>query len=153
MNMSSPSTNQNDPQTNVEVRVLTLRILWMALLMSVVINYVITCFVKRPEDVAPNPTLSMVLICVAVLAVLISFLIKSRLLSKAIDQQHVGMVQQAYVVTWAIAEAAALLGLLDFFTTADRYYHALFIIGALGLLLHFPRRESVVNAAFKTGLV
>lgn len=124
----------------------------MALLMSIAINYAITFFVVRPEDVTPNPDLSLVLICVAVCAVLISFLIKSRLLSKAVDQQHLGMVQQAYIVTWAITEVAALLGLLDFFTTADRYYHALFVIGALGLLSHFPRRESVVNAAFKTSI-
>jgi hypothetical protein len=121
--------------------------------MTVFIYYVITFFVKRPDDVVPNPTLSLVLICVAVLALLISFLIKNRLLTKAVDQQHIGMVQQAYVVTWAINEVAALLGLLDFFTTADRYYHALFIIGALGLLFHFPRREPVVNAGFKSSLV
>ena len=130
-----------------------MRIIWMALLMTVFIYYVITFFVKRPDDVVPNPTLSLVLICVAVLALLISCLIKNRLLTKAVDQQHLGMVQQAYVVTWAINEVAALLGLLDFFTTADRYYHALFIIGALGLLFHFPRREPVVNAGFKSSLV
>ena len=130
-----------------------MRIIWMALLMTVFIYYVITFFVKRPDDVVPNPTLSLVLICVAVLALLISFLIKNRLLTKAVDQQHLGMVQQAYGVTWAINEVAALLGLLDFFTTADRYYHALFIIGALGLLFHFPRREPVVNAGFKSSLV
>lgn len=130
-----------------------MRIIWMALLMTVFIYYVITFFVKRPDDVVPNPTLSLVLICVAVLALLISFLIKNRLLTKAVDQQHIGMVQQAYVVTWAINEVAALLGLLDFFTTADRYYHALFVIGALGLLFHFPRREPVVNAGFKSSLV
>ena len=151
--MNPQSANQNNPQTRVEARVLTMRTIWMALLMSVVIYYVITFFVQRPNDVVANPTLSLVLICVAVLAALISFLIKNRLLSKAVDQQQVGMVQQAYVVTWAMNEVAALLGLLDFFTTADRYYHALFIIGALGLLLHFPRREPVVNAAFKSPLV
>ncbi len=147
--MNPQPVNQNDPQTNVEVRVMTLRIIWMALLMSVVIYYVITFFVARPADVVPNPTLSIVLICVAMLAILTSFLIKNRLLDKAVAQQHLGMVQQAYVVAWAITEVAALLGLLDFFTTADRYHHALFIIAAVGLLFHFPRRESVVNAAFK----
>ncbi len=151
--MNPQSANQNDPQTNVEARVMTMRILWMALLMTVVIYYVITIFVTRPEEVEPNPILSLVFICVAVLAVLMSFLIKSRLLSKAVDQHHLGMVQQAYTVAWAITEVAALLGLLDFFKTADRYYPALFIIAALGLLFHFPRREAVVNAAFKSGLV
>ena len=130
-----------------------MRIMWMALLISVGFYYAITVFVERPEDAAANPTLSLVLICVAVLAVLISFLIKGKLLSKAVDQQHIGMVQQAYIVTWAITEVPALLGLLDFFQTSDRYYHALFIISALGLLLHFPRREAVVNAAFKNSVV
>jgi magnesium-transporting ATPase (P-type) len=147
--MNPQSANQNSPQMNIEARILTLRIIWVALLMSVVIYYVITVFVARPQDVAPNPALSIGLICVAMLAVLISFLIKNRLLSKAEEQRNLGMVQQAYVVTWAITEVAALLGLLDYFTTADRYHHALFIIAAVGLLFHFPRRESVVNAAFK----
>lgn len=147
--MNPQSANQNNPQMNIEARVLTLRIIWMALLMSVVIYYALTFFVARPEDVTPNPTMSIALICAAMLAILISFVIKNRLLSKAEEQQHLGMVQQAYIVTWAIAEVAALLGLLDFFTTADRYHHALFIIAAVGLLFHFPRRESVVNAAFK----
>ena len=65
------------------------------------------------------------------------------------EQQNTGMVQQAYVMTWAITEVAALLGLLDFFLTNDRYYYVLLIIAALGQLLHYPRREHVVNAAFK----
>ncbi len=147
--MNPQLSNQNGPQTNIEVRILTLRIIWMSLLMSVVIYYVITLFVARPEGVAPNPTMSIALIGVAMFAILISFLLKNRLLDKAVGQQNLVMVQQAYIVTWAITEVAALLGLLDFFTTADRYHHALFIIAAVGLLFHFPRRESVVNAAFK----
>ena len=147
--MNPQSANQNNPQTNIEARILTLRIIWMALLVSVVIYYVITFFVARPADVSPNPALSIGLICGAMFAILVSFLIKNRLLSKAEEQRHLGMVQQAYVVAWAITEVAALLGLLDFFTTADRYHHALFLMAAVGLLFHFPRRESVVNAAFR----
>lgn len=147
--MNPQSANQNNPQTNVEARVLTLRIIWMALLISVVIYYAITFFVARPADVTPNPTFSIALICVAMLAILISFLVKNRLLDKAVEQHNMVGVQQAYIVAWAITEVAALLGLLDFFTTADRYHHALFLVGAVGMLFHFPRRESVVNAAFK----
>jgi magnesium-transporting ATPase (P-type) len=150
--MTPQSANQNDPQTNVDTRVLTMRIIWMALLISVVTYYMITVFVARREDITPNPTLSLVLLCAAVMAVVISFLIKSRLLNQAMDQRNIVMVQQAYVVAWAITEVASLLGMLDFFATADRYYHAFFIIGALGMLFHFPRRESVVNAAFRGSL-
>ena len=130
-----------------------MRIIWMALLISVGFYYAITVFVERPEDAAANPTLSLVLICVAVLAVLISFLIKGKLLSKAVDQQNIGMVQQAYIVTWAITEVAALLGLLDYFSTSHPHYYLLFLIAAFGMLLHFPRREHVVNAAFKSSIM
>jgi magnesium-transporting ATPase (P-type) len=147
--MNPQLANQNNPQTNVEARVLTLRIIWMAVLMSIVIYYAITFFVARPQDLRPNPTLSIALICAAMVAILISFLIKNRLLDKAVDQQNLMGVQQAYVAAWAITDVTALLGLLDFFTTADRYHHALFLIGTVGMLFHFPRRESVVNAAFK----
>jgi len=150
--MNPQSTNESNPLTNVEARVFTMRIIWMGLLMSVVIYYAITFFVERPKDLAPNPTMSIALIGVAMLAILSSFLIKNKLLSKAEEQHQLGMVQQAYVVTWAITEVAALLGLLDFFTTSDRYHHALFLIAAVGLLFHFPRREPVVNATFKGGL-
>ena len=145
----NPQTNQNEPQTNIELRIRTMRTLWFCLLASVGSYYVFTVIVGRREGLEPNPTISLTLICIAVLFVAAAFLIKSKLLSKAMEQQNTGMVQQAYVMTWAITEVAGLLGLLDFFLTNDPYYYVLLIIAALGLLLHFPRREHVVNAAFR----
>jgi len=145
--------NHSDPQTSIEVRVRTLRTLWFALLLSIGMYYVFTLIAERREDLAPNPNLSLALICAGMLIVLVTLLIKSRLLSKAVDQQNPVMVQQAYVVTYAINEVAALLGLMDFFLTNDRYYFVLLIIAALGLLVHFPRREHVVNAAFKSSVL
>jgi len=140
--------NPNDPQT-VEVRVRSIRILWFAMLSSIGLYYFFGLFNGRSENVTANPNLSLALLVAGVSTTLISFFIKAKLLTKAVEQQNLGMVQQAYIVTFAITEVAALLGLLDFFATSDRYYYVLFIIAALGLLLHFPRREHVVNAAFK----
>jgi len=145
--------NQNNPQTEIELRIRTLRTLWFALLGSIGIYYGFTLVVERREGLEPNPSLSLSLMCVAMLMVLVAFVIKTKLLSKALEQQSTGMVQQAYVVTWAITEIAALLGLIDFFVTNDRYYFVLLIIAALGVLLHFPRREHVVNAAFKSSVM
>ena len=150
--MNSQTANQNDPQANIEQRILTMRILWFAMLMSVVIYYVFTFFVERSEDLVEKPGLSISLLAAGVLTTLISFLIKSRLLTKAVEQRNVGMVQQAYIVTWAITEVAALLGLLDYFTTSHRHYFLLYLIAACGMLLHFPRREPVENAAFKSSI-
>jgi len=145
--------NQNDPQTDIEVRMRTLRTLWFILLLTIGLYYGFTLVAERREGLESNPSLSLTLMCVAMVMVLVAFVTRSKLLSKALEQQNTGMVQQAYVVTWAINEVAALLGLMDFFLTNDRYYFILLIIAALGLLLHFPRREHVVNAAFQNSVM
>ena len=145
--------NQNNPQTDIELRMRTLRSLWIGLLGSIGVYYGFTLYVGRREGLEANPSLSIALICVAMFMVAVAFVIKSKLLSKALEHQSTGEVQQAYVVAWAITDVAAFLGLMDFFLTNDRYYFVLLIIAALGVLLHFPRREHVVNAAFKSSIL
>lgn len=142
-----PSPN-NSPQ-NVEARLRTIRTLWFALVMSVVMYYVFTLFKRPDESVAPNNTVSLALLAISVSMVLVSFFIKSKLLSRAIDQQQGPTVQQAYIVALAICEVPALLGMLDHLLTANRYYYVPMIIAIAGQLLHFPRREHVENASFK----
>jgi hypothetical protein len=90
-----------------------------------------------------------VLVGIAVSTVLLSFPVKNKLISQAIEQQHVPLVQQAYIVAWALSEVPALLGLLDFYLTGNRYFYVLFLIAVFAQLLHFPRREHVINASFK----
>ena len=142
--MNTQSANQ------IELRIRTMRTLWIAMLLSVGAYYVFTFFAGRSEEITPNRTLSLILAGVALLTTLLSFLVKNKLLSVAVERQQVQLVQQGYIVIWALSEVAALLGLLDFFLTGDRYYYVLFLIAACGLLLHFPRREHVLNAAFKS---
>jgi drug/metabolite transporter (DMT)-like permease len=143
----------NNTQQNVELRLRTMRTLWMGMMLSIVGYFVLTLFAGRSEDLEPNPTLSLILLAVAASAALVSFPLKSKLLNRAIEQQQVPMVQQAYIVAWAITEVGGLLGVLDFFTTGDRYYYLLFMIAALGQLLHFPRREHMLNAWGKSPIV
>jgi hypothetical protein len=145
--MKNPESSN---QTNIELRIRTIRTLWIAVLLSIGSYYVFTLVARRPENAEPNNTLFLVLVGIALSTTLISFLIKDKLLNRAVDQQQVPLVQQAYVVALALCEVAALLGVLDFFMTGDRYYYILFIIGACGQLLHFPRREHVINASAKS---
>ena len=145
----NPQRNLNNTQETIELRLRTMRTLWIAMLLSVGGYFVFALFVGRPKNLAANPTLSLGLLGAAVLAALISFPFKSKLLNRAFEQQQVPLVQQAYIVALALVEVAALLGMLDFFTTSDRYYYVFFIIAALGQLLHFPRREHVLNALGK----
>jgi hypothetical protein len=137
---------------NIEGRLRTMRILWIAMLLSIGVYYVFTLFVGRPEDAKPDDKLFLMLLGLGSLTTLVSFPFKHRLLNRAVEQQQPQVVQPAYVMAWALTEAAALLGLFDFFVTGDRYYYVLFIIAACGQLLHFPRREHVIDAAFKRTL-
>ena len=129
-----------------------MRTLWFALFASVGLYYVFTFFVGPSENVEPNPTLSLILIVIGVSTTLIAFVVKSKLINLAIEQQRVQLVQQAYIVAWAMTEVAALLGVFDFLATGHRHYYILFIITAAGMLLQAPRREHVVNAWPKTKL-
>ena len=140
---------QNQQSENPELRIRSMRLIWIALIMNIGLFFVLTLFAKRSEDVQHHSMLSLILIVIAASTMLVSFLIKSNLLAKAIDQGRVLQVQQAYVAAWAVTEVAALLGLLDYFMTADRYYYVPFLIALGGQLLHFPRSEHVVSASFR----
>ncbi len=135
-------------QENIELRIRTIRILWLALFISVGLYYAVTFFVPRSEN-EPNATLFLMLLAVSVTTALASFIIKNNFLTRAERQQQVQLVQQGYILTFALSELPALLGLVDYFATGNEYYYALFIISALGMLLHFPRREHVLNATYK----
>ena len=148
--MNTTSPDQNSSEANIELRLRTMRTLWIAMLVSIPMYYVFTVLRGPSENITPNRMLSLVLLGVGLLTTLISVPIKQILLRKATEQQQVPMVQQAYIVTWAITEVAALLGMLDYFVTGHRHYYLLFIVAICGMLLHFPRREAVLNAAFKT---
>ena len=150
--MTTRSTNPNDPQTSIELRVRTMRTLWIGGVLSLGAFYVFTIMSGRSDTVNPNQTVSLATLIGAMVAALVSFPIKSKLLSSAIEQQQPGMVQQAYVVAWTVNEVGALLSLLDFFLTGNRYYFVGLIIAGCVQLLHFPRREHVINAAFKNTL-
>jgi hypothetical protein len=58
--MKTPPIDQNDPNANIELRVRTLRTLWIAGLLSLGGFFLLTIFAKPSEDIAPNPTLSLI---------------------------------------------------------------------------------------------
>lgn len=141
------NTQPTGTQMNIEQRMRTVRTLWFALLLSVVMYYVFTFFAGRPENLQRNDTMSLALLIAGVAAVLVSFVIKRKLVNQAIEQRQVQHVQQGYLVAWVICEMAALLGLLDFFLTSHPHFYVLFIVAVLGDLLHFPRREHFEHAS------
>jgi len=150
--MKPGPTNQNNAQMNIEQRMRTVRTLWLGLLFSVGLYYLFTIYAGRPENLQPNSTVSLALLAAGVSTTLVSFLVKNKLIGRAIEQRQVQQVQQGYIVAWAMCEVAAVLGVMDFFLTSDPYFYVLFIIAALGELLHYPRREHFENASFNPSI-
>jgi len=131
-------------EASVAVRYRTLLTLWIGMMMSIVIWFVLTRWleVRNPE----NPQLGLLLICFGFVPMSSSFLVKQVLVGKAIDRQDPRLLQPAYVVALALCEIAALLGLLARFAASSPHYYAAFVIAGSGMLLHFPQRRHVLAA-------
>jgi predicted MFS family arabinose efflux permease len=121
--------------------------LWIAILTSMSILFALALFL--PSSGSANETLSFALLGTAFVTVVASLFIKQQMVKKAIDQQQVAVLMNAYIISFALSESAALFGLLDHFVSGSGYYRFSFIMAAIGMLLHFPKKEHVRAASFK----
>lgn len=140
-------TNSSD--INVDVRYQTIFIIWMAILMTVVLYLVLIWMTPVPPD-PEKASLAIVLSALSVVPVAISFFVKTRMLARAAETQNLPQVQQGYVTGFAMCEVAVLLGVLIHFVTGSPYTFVAIAIGAVGLLLHFPRKQHLIDATFKS---
>ena len=132
-------------QPDIDALYRTLLILWFAICMSVLMFLVVIYF--SPVVAAENRNLTLALNTVGIVPVALSFLLKRRGLAKSVETQRLDLVQSAYIVAFALCESSALFGLLNHFTTGSRYYYFAFAIAGLGLVLHFPQKQNLVNAS------
>jgi len=135
-----------DPnQATTEMRYRTLLILWFGMSMALILYLVFIRLV--PVEPAPSQKLTLILNTLGLIPVAGSFLIKQVLLGKANESHQVQVVHTAYILAFALCEISALLGLLDNRVTGSNYYYIGFVIGGLGMLLHFPRKQHLIDAA------
>ena len=139
-------TNSSD--INVDARYQTIFIIWMAILMTVVLYLFFIWMTPKPPD-PEKSSLAIVLSALSVVPVAISFYVKSTILARARETQDLPRVQQGYVSGFALSEIAVLLGVLIHFVTGSPYTFVAIAIGAAGLLLHFPRKQHLIDATFK----
>ena len=134
-------------EDQVEARHKVFLILWFALFMSVMLLLVLVVVVGTKGT--PNPTLSYALLGIGLMTVLVSFLLKQQLAQKAINNNDIAALQSAHVVGLALCESAALFGVVDRFVTASQTSWFLFAISALGILLHFPKKDQIRAVSYK----
>jgi F0F1-type ATP synthase membrane subunit c/vacuolar-type H+-ATPase subunit K len=125
-------------------------ILWAAITGSCAVLFLLTKLVT-PQN-APNESSNLIVIVLLLMSFAIfalSFAFKKKFLEEAIHKQSLAGVQTALIVAWAMCEAICLFGLVAFFAFASPYHYAFFIVGAVGLLLHFPKRSHLHDAAHR----
>jgi hypothetical protein len=131
------------PDLNARYR--TLLMLWFAICVSVLMLLLIVSLTAVAS--IENRNLSLALNCGGVVPFAASLLLKQRVLARSIEEQRLDLVQNAFVLSFAMCEAAALLAVMDHFITGSRLYYVGFVIAGLGLLLNFPRKEHLMDAS------
>lgn len=142
---------------NIEQSYRTMTIIWFALLVTQVL-WLLFVFIRKRElfkfDFSKpfldgeNSILVIVLAVAGITTFLVSFVMRSKLLKQAVDNQNVGLVQRAMIIGCALCEVTALCGLVLAFTFYQ-YFFLWFALGILGIILHFPQRENVIAASYK----
>ncbi|MBV8858586.1 MAG: hypothetical protein JOZ02_16755 [Acidobacteria bacterium] len=145
------------PDLGPNFRLRVMRILWGAFLITVGLFVLVTRLVRPGAGTGAvmgggNTTVLYALAALALSMVAASFVLKSALYKRAAERQQPDILQAGFILALALCESAALLGLVGLFITWNDYFYLLFALGALGELLHFPRREQVMAAYFKPGM-
>lgn len=148
----------NDPasiERATSARLRILLILWAAQMMSLLLFTLLSVFILHSKASA-NASLFWVYLALGLFLVVLSFPLKQKFLAEALAEQDgakaTARLQSGYIVAWALCEAAGLFGVMTAGTTNSPYYYLLFIIAALGFILHFPRREQVTTVSFRNRL-
>lgn len=140
----------NPGDKKLEERYHIMIILWGAITGSCVLLFALTRFVAPQSAVNGNSdVVTLALLVMSFTMFGLSFVLKKKTLEQAVHRQNVAGVQTALIIALALCEAICLFGLAAFFALHSPYYYAFFIIGAIGLLLHFPRRSHLYDASHR----
>ena len=143
-------------EIDLNKRYQTLLVLWFALLMSIVLYFIVALLAVPDPEPGSAPTggssslLTFALAALGTFIVVFSFAVKRKLLERSVENQDVTLVQKGLVIACAMCEVTALMGLLERFIIRNSDYYLLFIVAAIGTALHFPRREQLQAATYKS---
>jgi hypothetical protein len=141
-------------EIDLKQRYQTMLTLWFALLASVGMYFVFLTLAQPQVSNQPQtPATSLPIVvftATAMVLVLVSFMVKAKLLAQSVEKHNVLLVQQAMVIACAMCEVSAILGVVARFAfNTGRESIWLLLLGAAGIALHFPRRSQLEAANFK----
>ena len=131
--------NPQEAEAKVAARYRVFLVLWIGIFMSIVLFLALALAVASTG--VANPMLSYSLVGIGLVVVIVSLLLKQRLVKQAIEKREIQSLQSAYIIGMALCESAALFGLLDHFVTGSNISWFSFLFALTGMLLHFPKKD------------
>lgn len=145
------------PNYNIEQGYKTMVIIWFALLFSQAMLFAIV-YIAKPEVykfdftkplLGENPAIVIAFAVIAAANLVISFVMKKRSVEQAVEKQQIALVQTGSILAYAFCEAISLLGIVLAIAFSYQYFFAWIVLGIIGIILHFPRRDDVIAASYK----
>ena len=97
----------------------------------------------------PYPLIIIGAVVLALTNLAISIVIRRRSIEQAIVEQNVKYEQTGLIIGCALCESISLIGMVLLFAFLYPYFYYWFALGILGIFLHFPRRNDLINASSK----
>ena len=144
--------------SNVKVKYQTLVAIWSALLVSQLMFLVMVYFIKPQlytfDGSAPvlgeHPIVILLFAGAALGVFILSFVLRNQHIRRAVVDQDAGCVQTGLVLGCALSELSSLLGLVLAFVFEYPYFFLWIALGIIGVLFHFPRRNQLDAATYKS---
>ena len=136
--------SQQQTRDNSESRQRAARLIWVGMMASIGLYFLLGFMLLRETDprnveaTEVNVLLGPLLV-MSLIAVFLSFAVKKHLLVRAAEGRRPEGAQTATIVGFALAEAASILGLIAVLLTGNPFSFFIIAVGAVGMLLHFPR--------------
>ena len=149
LGLDEEKAKELDAEREVDAHYKKARLIWLALLATLVVMFVVTRLVEPGNEFPPQ--VFWILLALGVVTLGASFVLKHRMLKTAAEQRKPQMVFGAYITALALCEASGQFGLFAHFATGVKYYYFLFVLAGFGMMLHKPQRADVLAAVSGPG--
>jgi len=146
-----------NPKTDIDQLYRTLVIIWLVLLFSQFALFGVAWSIGRAAAEANlehgfMSSMPLIIIGAAVLALtnlVISIVIRRRSIEQSVAEQNVKYVQTGLIIGCALCESISLIGMVLLLAFAYPYFYYWFALGIIGIFLHFPRRQNLIDASVR----
>lgn len=148
----------------IRVEYQTLVVTWLALLMSQVLFFILIWFIKPDlvserylsaesirEILGGQPLITIVFAGSALIFFVLSLVLSRQHMRRAVRDRDASCLQTGLVLGCALSEIPSLLGVILAFAFDYPYFYLWIALGALGILMNFPRRSNLDAVKVKPG--